>query len=66
MPEKSDKTKTGRRDFLRFAGLGAVAGGALVATGGKPAEAVETTTGKPKACYRETELVKTYYDLARF
>jgi|TARA_B110000196_G_C20978355_1_gene582117 hypothetical protein len=55
-----------RREFLKAAGTtGAVAGVAAVTLSGKSAKA-----GIPKASdqagYKETEHVKTYYDLARF
>ncbi len=54
----------GRRELLRMAGLGAVAGAAVVVTPGAPARAAQET---PKAGgYRETPHVQTYYRLARF
>ncbi len=60
------KTKTSRRDFLKAAGVtGAAAGVAAVALSGKSAEAASPDVGK-SAGYRETEHVKTYYELARF
>jgi len=53
-----------RRSFLKLAGLGAVTGGAAVATSGAvQAAEVEEENGSG---YRETGHVKTYYDLARF
>jgi len=55
---------TGRRDFLKLAGLGTLAGGAALATTGEKAEAAET--GEKGAGYRETDHVRTYYKLARF
>ncbi len=54
-----------RRDFLRIAGIGTVAGGAALAVGAKPAEAVETRADGSLG-YRETEHVKTFYKLAKF
>lgn len=55
---------TDRRDFLKMAGLGAVAGGAtLVATKGE-SEAAEP--GRAGSGYQETDHVRTYYKLARF
>jgi hypothetical protein len=69
MSRKPDKTKeteggTGRRDFLKLAGLGTIAGGAaLVATKG---EAEAADVGKSGSGYQETDHVRTYYELARF
>ena len=60
------KTETSRRDFLKAAGVtGAAAGAAAVALSGKNVAAAVPESGK-KASYRETEHVKTYYELARF
>ena len=61
----SDKAKAGRRDFLKLASLGAVAGGVAMAAGQKAAEADEAVSDT-SAGYRETEHVKKYYELARF
>lgn len=55
---------TDRRSFLKLAGLGTVAGGAALVSGGKSAEAAESA--KSETGYRETDHVKAYYDLARF
>lgn len=63
--EKGPKTAQ-RRDFLKLAGLGTLAG-AAAAAGGTPGKAeaatAKTSTG---AGYRETEHVKTAYKLSRF
>ena len=60
------KTDTSRRDFLKAAGVtGAAAGAAAVTLSGTKAEAATPDDGQ-KAGYRETEHVKTYYELARF
>lgn len=65
----SEKSEGGiaRRDFFRISGLGA---GAAVAAAivAKPeeAQAMHDVGGVSKAGYRETESVKTYYELARF
>ena len=66
MEDKSEGIQTDRRGFLRFAGLGSIAGGAALATGvtPEPAEAAPLPPGA--AGYRETEHVKTYYATARF
>jgi len=55
-----------RREFLKATGItGAVAGVAAVSLKGQPAEAVEMKASG-RAGYRETEHIKTYYELARF
>ena len=61
----SDKAKAGRRDFLKLASLGAVAGGVAMAAGQTSAEADEAVSDT-SAGYRETEHVKKYYELAKF
>lgn len=64
---KNGKTKTaGRRDFLRLAGLGTLAG-AAAAAGGTPKKAeAATAESSAGAGYRETEHVKKAYELSRF
>tara|TARA_R110000868_G_scaffold223155_1_gene475008 strand:+ start:2793 stop:3017 length:225 start_codon:yes stop_codon:yes gene_type:complete len=61
------KQKLGRREFLKKAAVtGGAAGVAAVALSKGSAEAA-VVSGSPKSSgYRETEHVKTYYDLARF
>jgi nitrous oxide reductase len=60
---KSDKSKNGRRDFLKGAAITAAA--TVAATVSKTASAGETinTTGSG---YQKTKHVKTYYETARF
>ncbi len=59
-----EKIADKRRDFLKMAGLGTVAGGAAIATAGTvQASSLEEDTGSG---YRETGHVKTYYELAKF
>ena len=60
---KSDKSKNGRRDFLKGAAITAAA--TVAATVSKTASADETmnTTGSG---YQKTKHVKTYYETARF
>ena len=58
-------TKAERRAFLKFAGLGGVAGGAALVTGA-PAEAAITEDDTTGAGYRETDHVRTFYKSARF
>ena len=61
---KSNKSKNGRRDFLKGSAITAAAA-TVVATVSKTASAGETinTTGLG---YQKTKHVKTYYETARF
>ena len=61
----SDKARTGRREFLKLAGIGAATGGVALALGQDTAAAKDVPS-KTSAGYRETEHVETYYKLARF
>jgi hypothetical protein len=66
---KDDRTATGRRDFLRKAGLGALGVGAAAATPlvVTPAEAdSESQDEKRKARYTESDHVKTFYRVNRY
>ncbi len=63
--ETQDRTGTDRRDFLKLASLGTVAGSAALVLG-DTAEAASPVADAPGAGYRETAHVRTYYDLARF
>lgn len=65
MKRRKETQDVARRDLLRLAGLGGVAGAAAIATSGRKAEAAVETGGK-SAGYRETEHVRTYYELAKF
>lgn len=65
MAIETGSAKTDRRGFLKFAGLGTVAGSAALVTG-KPAEAVEAAPAKGGSGYRETDHVKAFYKSARF
>ncbi|MEM9278329.1 MAG: twin-arginine translocation signal domain-containing protein [Pseudomonadota bacterium] len=61
---REEKIAEDRRDFLKMASLGTVAGGAVIATAGTvQAELLEEDKGSG---YRETGHVKTYYELAKF
>ncbi len=62
--ERAEKVAK-RRDFLKLAGLGVVSAGAGLAVASKDGEAAEVSANGG-ADYRETEHVKTYYELARF
>ena len=66
MSKMTDKTITGRRDFLKLAGL-AASGGAIAVVAGDGAEAQADAGAKSKgSLYRETDHVRKYYQLARF
>ena len=58
---------TDRRGFLKFAGLGTVAG-AVALVSGRDGEAAEVTAGGADTGlgYRETEHVRRFYESARF
>lgn len=62
-----NKTKLGRRDFLRALGAGA----GVAATAAAPLAGVanadnETNDEKRKARYKETDHIKTYYRVNRY
>lgn len=63
MTDRPEKTTAKRRDFLRFIGLGSVAGAAALATGAPAAPAGEPKPSSPG--YRETEHIRKYYETAR-
>lgn len=65
MTSKPKEATTGRRDFLKLAGLGTVVGGAALVSGHKTSEAAEPVSSQGSG-YRETEQVRTYYASARF
>ncbi len=65
MSDQNDKTTTDRRSFLKFAGIGTLTGGAAMAVGSVPVQAAKDLQ-KGGSSYRESEHVKTYYELARF
>lgn len=61
------KETLGRRAFLKKAAVtGGAAGVAAVALSKGSAEAAVVSDGSKQSGYRETEHVKTYYELARF
>ena len=64
---KAGNSKTAqRRDFLKLAGLGTLAG-AAAAAGGTPRKAEAATAQAPTgAGYKETEHVRKAYERARF
>lgn len=65
MKSKEGSQKVARRDLLKLAGLGGVAGAAFVATSSGKADAAAEGVRKDSG-YRETEHVRTYYELAKF
>ncbi len=64
MANKKEQPASGRRDFLKLAGLTAVTGTAAVAVGSGAAQAA-SQEGRAGG-YQETDHVKTYYRLAAF
>jgi hypothetical protein len=65
MKAKCDRAKADRRGFLKLAGVGAVTGGAALVSGKGVAEASSTADDSGRL-YKETDHIKTYYELARF
>ncbi|MGI9405526.1 MAG: formate dehydrogenase [Hyphomicrobiaceae bacterium] len=65
MKPSDKKVDSGRRNFLTLAGAGAVAGSAVIASGGKTAEAAPIVQEGEKL-YRETDHVRRVYELSRF
>lgn len=65
MKQDSRRSAQGRREFLKLAGLGAVAGTAAAAGAALPVRA-EEADGRKGARYRVTDHVKKAYELARF
>lgn len=61
---REEKIAEDRRDFLKMASLGTVAGGAVIATAGTVNAAEPEDVNS--VGYRETGHIKTYYDLAKF
>lgn len=65
MSKTKEAKSAARRDFLKFAGLSAVAGVAAASAGSSKAEA-STPLKTDGAGYQETEHVKKAYELSRF
>ncbi|WP_448207692.1 formate dehydrogenase [Azospirillum sp. sgz302134] len=68
MWDKKDKGTLARRDLFRAAGLGVGALGAVAAgvtVGTEPAEAADAANAASQG-YRETDHVRTVYELSRF
>ncbi|MEM7043029.1 MAG: formate dehydrogenase [Pseudomonadota bacterium] len=65
MDSKQETTTAKRRDFLKFASVGAASGAAAAALG-TTTSAEAAAPSDMAAGYRETAHVKQAYDLARF
>ena len=61
-----DKSKLGRRDFLRAMGAGAGLAVTAAAPLATEAAAAESDAEKKKARYKETDHVKAYYRVNRY
>ena len=64
--KQPDKSKLGRRDFLRAMGAGAGLAVAAAAPLASEAAAAESDAEKKKARYKETDHVKAYYRVNRY
>ena len=64
--KQQDKSKLGRRDFLRAMGAGAGLAVTAAAPLATEAKAAESEAEKKKARYKETDHVKTYYRVNRY
>jgi len=65
MKDKKSTKTADRRDFLKLMGVGAVTGGSVLGAGMTSAEAADEHA-RQGGHYRETQHIKTYYDLAKF
>ncbi|MGH6944977.1 MAG: twin-arginine translocation signal domain-containing protein [Geminicoccaceae bacterium] len=66
MEREPNAKPAGRRDFLKLASVGAVAGTVAAATGASERQAEAAEPEAPGKGYRETAHVKRFYELARF
>ena len=64
--KQQDKSKLGRRDFLRAMGAGAGLAVTAAAPLATAAAAAESEAEQKKARYKETDHVKVYYKVNRF
>jgi hypothetical protein len=64
--KEQDKTKVGRRDFLRAIGVGAGVAATAAAPLATEAAATESDSDKKKARYKETDHVKSFYRVNRY
>ena len=65
MMKERDRKSVPRRDFLKLAGLGGVAGAAAAVGASQGAEAAASAEGKRSSGYRETAHVRKFYELSR-
>lgn len=62
-----DRTVSDRRGFLRMIGTGAAGGAAALVAGEAAADTGPAAESRKEGeLYRETEHIKTYYELAKF
>ena len=64
--KQQDRSKLGRRDFLRAMGAGAGLAVTAAAPLATAAAAAESDAEQKKARYKETDHVKAYYKVNRF
>ena len=64
--KEQDKTKVGRRDFLRAIGVGAGVAATAAAPLATEAAATESDSDKKKSRYKETDHVKSFYRVNRY
>ena len=64
--KQQDKSKLGRRDFLRAMGAGAGLAVTAAAPLASEAAAAESDTDKKKSRYKETDHVKAFYRVNRY
>lgn len=64
--KQEEKTKVGRRDFLRAIGAGAGLAVTAAAPLATEAAAAESDSDKKKARYKETDHVKKFYAVNRY
>jgi hypothetical protein len=64
--KQDDKTKVGRREFLRVLGAGAGAAAMTPSLAGEARADSESNDEKRKARYKETDHVKAYYRVNRY
>jgi hypothetical protein len=64
--KQPEKSKLGRRDFLRAIGAGAGLAVTAAAPLATEAAATESDAEKKKARYKETDHVKTFYKVNRY
>ena len=64
--KKQDKSKLGRRDFLRAMGAGAGVAVTAAAPFASEVAAAESDAEKTKARYKETDHVKAFYKVNRY